>query len=338
MRLTLHTLSFAHSYRLIIGIILLFLFFRTQKKYPKALNFAFVDLLPQTNNTKLIMRNLLISSMILLSSTYLANPQRINDNEKIQKNWIDIVLSLDISGSMNADDLPPNRLEIAKQVLQKFLQQLETDRIAMVVFAGKPFVSVPLTFDYKIFEDILQRTTTDTINQNVSWFQWTAIGDALLSALTTLEKGRKDIKDNEEREQIIILLTDGAANTGVDPSVAAQLAKEQQVKIYTIWIWSLEWGSIAYQTPFGTKRQAVEWVDETSLQTIAKISWWQYRRATNEQTFQDIIDEISTLEKHDIEIEEVVSYKDTGKGLLFLLGVLSLILWWWERKKPVLPM
>ena len=339
MRLTLfNTLSFAHSYRLGIGIVLVVLYFYFSKKYPKILNFAFVDLLPSWTHLKFLnIRSLLVALIIFISSVYLAKPQRINDAEYIKKNGIDIVLTLDVSGSMDADDIPPKRIEVAKQVLLNFLRQLKSDRIGMVVFAGKPFVSVPLTFDYKIFEDILKRTNTETIDQSVRGLQGTAIGDALLSALKTLEKGRADLEEDEKREQVIILLTDGAANTGIDPLVAAQLAKDQGVKIYSIGIGSLEWGSIPYQTPFGVKRQRVEGVDENTLKEIAKITGWRYRRATNAQTFQAIFDEISKLQKQDIEVEQVVSYKDTGSWLLLLLGILALSLRRWEWKKPLLP-
>ena len=337
MRRTISTISFSHSYRLIIGIILVIMYLWAQKKYPKVLHFAFTDLLPSSGNVFSQIRKTLVILILLTLSTYLAHPQRVNDSENIKKNGIDIVLTLDISGSMDADDIPPKRIDVAKQVLQKFITQLKTDRVGMVVFAGKPFVSVPLTFDMRIFEDILKRTSTESIDQRISWLQGTAIGDALLSALKTLEKGRKDLKDDKKREQVIILLTDGAANTGIDPLVVAKLATEQQVKIYTIGIGSVQGWSIAYQTPFGIKRQKVEGVDETTLQEIAKITWWHYRRATNATTFQSIFDELSKLEKNDIEIEQVVTYKDARTGILLLLGILILLRWWREWKRVLLP-
>lgn len=274
---------------------------------------------------------------MLLISIYLAKPQWVDDSDKIHKQGIDIVLSLDISWSMEADDIAPNRLSTAKQVLDGFIQKLETDRVGMLVFAGKPFVSVPLTFDQQIFLDILENTTTDTINQRIRWLQWTAIGDALLSSLQILEKWRNDYDATEDREQIIILLTDGTANTGVDPLVVAQLASEQGVKIYTVGIWSLEWWSIPYQTPFGIQRQAVEWVDEAMLSQVAEITQARYWRATDADTFERIFEEIARLEKHDIEIEEITSYKDTWERLIVLLWWILLLFRWYERYRPLYP-
>lgn len=327
-RITLGQLSFASGERLVVALVLLVvwsvrLFFQKRSVLP----FWYVALLPDEAKEPQriwILEKVCIGWIILVAWCVLAQPQSIDRWERISKSWIDIVLALDISQSMLADDFQPNRLDVAKEVIDGFLDELESDRVSMVVFAGKPFVSVPLTFDYQIFKDILQRTTIDTINQQVQWLQWTAIGDALLSSLTILEKWREDIEDDEEREQVVVLLTDWVANTWIQPLVVWKAAYEQAVKVYTVWIGSEQWWYISYDTPFGMRRQRIEWVDETTLQQLAAETWWRYWRATDKQTFERIFDELQTLEQHDIESEEKVLYSDMQEWFLLIL----VLLWW----------
>ncbi len=288
--------------------------------------------------------HLLIGCSLFLFFCILADPQWVQENEKESKSGIDIVLLLDISTSMLAEDFSPNRLEVAKKVVSSFIGSLQTDRLGMVVFAGKPFTSVPLTFDYDFVQEMLIELNTDTINQRVRSLQGTAIWDALLSGLgvlqkwldrdddTGVQKNKKNKNDEEqkEREQIVVLVTDGESSPWtLDPFIVSQLAKEQSVPVYTIWIWSKQWWYITQQTPFGTQRQQIKGVDEVTLKEISSITWWTYRRVENERVFKEVFDEISTLTKSEIEMNVQRSYspawKPLGRVLLFCLLSLWLL-------------
>lgn len=252
-------------------------------------------------------------------------PALVSETTETSKEWIDIVLALDVSGSMGADDFSPDRLSVAKSTLEKFVDELTSDRVGLVVFAGKPFTSVPLTFDYEISKQIVWQTSTETINQNVRGLNGTAIGDAILSSLWILEKWRDEADD--EREQVIVLVTDGEATAwSLDPAIAAAYSVEQWVTIYTVGIWSLEWWSISYQTIAGVRKQPVWWVDERTLQAIAKQTWWKYRRATDEETFQSIFDELSELTKSEVETETIQSSTPALQWLERLILWISLLL------------
>lgn len=133
-------------------------------------------------------KRLLYLLLLLGSFRLLSAPKRIHQTTDETKKGIDIVLALDISYSMEANDFAPNRLEAAKKALTDFLATRRNDRIGLVVFAGKPFTSIPLTFDYGIFQEILGRTTTATIDQGYQHLQGTAVGDAILSSITLLQK------------------------------------------------------------------------------------------------------------------------------------------------------
>lgn len=323
MRITLGDISFEQWLWFLVGCIVLWIFL-WQYLFSKktAIVFSFTELLPTaTIGWTMLFRGkrLIVALLIISIFALLAQPQRVNQQETVTKEWIDIVLALDISYSMEADDFQPNRLTVAKNVLSGFIDALESDRVWMVVFAGIPFTSVPLTFDYRIFQDILWRTTTATIQQEVPWLQWTAIGDAILSSLQVLEKGREELKEDESREQVLVLVTDGTANVGVDPRAAASLAQEQNVRIYTIGVGSEQWGFITQQTPFGTRRQQIEGVDETTLRALAEITNGQYRRATDERTFQAIAEELKTLQRHDLEIEQQRLYVPYTRPFVVLL-------------------
>ena len=295
---------------------------------PKKISFQFADLLPNdlVSTVLRVGRTIFVGFLLLWTVVLLARPQHIK-KDTVTNNWIDIVLALDISFSMEANDFAPNRMHAARDVLTQFVASREEDRVWLVVFAWKPFVSVPLTFDYGIVWWILERTSTATINQNVPWLQWTAVGDALLSSLTILENWREELKDEKKREQVIIMLTDGEANTWLDPVVVSWLAKEEWIKVYTVGIWSLQWWTITFDTAFGRRSQRVPWVDETTLKEIASNTEARYRRATDQQTFEEIFDEIATLETSDIEQDQVFSWSDAWLWILWcMLWIIILLL------------
>lgn len=272
---------------------------------------------------------LILSTSILI----MAQPVIKNSEEKIKKNWIDIMLVLDVSFSMTAQDLEPNRLEAAKEIISWFLQKLTSDRVWFVVFAWKPFTSLPLNFDYNISQKILKNTTVDSINQRVPSLQWTAIGDALIFAWD-------NFKDSN-RQKVIILLTDGTANTWVDPNIAVQFLNEKydwdnKIKIYTIWIGKNEETFISIQnTLWFSQKISIEWVDEASLKQIAKLSGWIYFRADNKKTLKSIFEKISQLEKTQLEIESFIEIQSISKYFVYIL-IFIFVMWiWYKMKKRI---
>lgn len=280
------------------------------------------------------MKRILYLLLLLCLFVVLSGPQWIDDTEQEEKKWIDIVLAVDISQSMEANDLQPDRLMAAKNALQSFLATRKTDRVGLVVFAGKPFTSIPLTFDYSIFQEILNRTDTNTIDQKYQHLQWTAIGDALLSSITLLEKWRDE--KHKDREQIIVLFTDGTANVGIEPRIVAKSAKDKHIKIYSIGIGSKEWWVISVPTAFGSRQMRVEWVDEATLQEIATTTQWLYTRAVDNSSLDEIVKNIGNLQASTIQENKHYSYRDATPFFVWIAFVLACCLVVVEKKYPVL--
>lgn len=270
--------------------------------------------------------------IIVLCGITLSWPRRVVSQKTILKNGIDIVFALDISYSMEANDLTPNRLEAAKNALQEFIKTRKSDRVGLVLFAWKPFISIPLTFDYHLFEQTIEAITTTTIDQWYAHLQWTAVWDALLNSITVLEKWRDETIENNKREQIIVLFTDWEANVGVDPKIIAQLAAEKNIKIYPIWIGSDAWWVITTQTAFGTREQRVRGVDQTSLREIARITNWLYARADQNNTLQESITAIGALSPSEIRTEQKNVLTDATIPFVIMLIFCMVCLLIIERK------
>ncbi|MFM9951569.1 MAG: vWA domain-containing protein [Saprospiraceae bacterium] len=230
-----------------------------------------------------------------------ARPQEPLQEEKVKGEGIDIVLSMDLSSSMLAMDFKPNRLEVAKRVASEFVDKRTFDRVGIVVFAGEAFTQCPLTTDHRIVKEFLSRLECGNLEDG------TAIGMGLATAVNRL-------KDTKAKSKVIILLTDGVNNTGYQsPQLAAKIAKEFSIKIYTIGIGA----SGEAHTPvsrrsdgtyiFGLAR--VE-MDEPLMREIAQLTGGQYYRATTEQELEQIYAQIDQLEKSEIEI---TSYKRYGE-------------------------
>jgi Ca-activated chloride channel homolog len=257
-----------------------------------------------------------------------ADPNFINIKEKIKKDGIDIVIALDISKSMEANDLKPNRISAAKQVIGDFVEEIWSDRLWLVVFAGKPYSSIPLTYDYRLISEVVNNLSTDTLNQNISGLDGTAIWDALLLSSTILEWeiSQEEINEENSREKIIILLTDWDANRWVDPILAVEALKTQSIKTYTIWVGSEEWWTITIQNwPF-TQTQQIAPLNESTLREIASISNWKFFRATDNNSLEDIFLEISKLETTEIETEIEKNYTTAYEPFLYMLLVLLWLL------------
>lgn len=313
------------SYFLLL-ILLPFLAYYFYKKQTKWIDFIFFNDIKnifKNNSYSFYLKILLLVLIFINFVLVLANPNKTNVSEKVQKNGIDIVLALDISGSMEADDLKPNRIEAAKSVISKFIWKLQTDRLWLVVFAWKPFTSIPLTFDYNILSETISRLWTNNIDQNQSWLNWTAIWDSILMSKTLFKAPKwADEKEYKNREKVIILLTDWDANVWVDPILAWLSAKKDWIKIYTIWIWSKDWWYITYDVwPF-KQQQKIPPLNEKTLRQIASDTNAEFFRADDNNAFEAIFNELSKLEKNDINVEIKKEYSEYYKYFLYSLVIL----------------
>jgi Ca-activated chloride channel family protein len=230
-----------------------------------------------------------------------ARPQRIEKEEEIQTEGIDIMLALDISGSMQAEDFKPeNRLVVAKKVIGEFLQLIRNDRVGLVVFAGQSFTQCPLTLDYDVLRTLLARVETGMIEDG------TAVGTALVNSVNRL-------KDSAAKSKVVILLTDGENNAGkIDPQTAAKVAQAIGVRVYTIGVGKEGGAPIPVQHPVYGKIYArnpdgsllLTKIDEKSLRSIAEVTGGRYFRATDEQALAKIYAEILDLERTRFQVKQ----------------------------------
>ncbi len=250
----------------------------------------------------------------------LARPTELYETETVSRDGIDIQVVLDVSRSMIATDIQPSRIVAAKEILSDFLWELSSDRVGIVLFAGKPFTSVPLSFDYDFLIDFVSGISVDTIDQRFPSLLGTAIGDGMILAADGL------LRDTIEREKIMILIADGEANTGVDPLVALKYLKDKSIKTYTIWVWKSEDTFIETIDGFGIRgKSPVQWVDETTLREISSQTGGKYYRADSPETLREIFTDISKLETTPIEVEVFVSEQHKYTEVLFLMLLLYMM-------------
>lgn len=230
----------------------------------------------------------------------LAQPRTTSQGENIYTEGIDIVLVYDISGSMLAQDLKPDRLEAARKVLMDFVDGRKNDRIGLVVFSGESFTQCPLTLDYRVLKNQLAAVKQGMIEDG------TAIGMAIAQGVNRL-------RESKAKSKVIILLTDGMNNRGeIDPLTAAQIAQSFGIRIYAVGVGS-DKGEAPYpvQTPFGMRTQFVPVdVDDKTLTKIAEMTNGQYFRATNNRALRQIYEEIDELEKTKMEVRAYRSYTE----------------------------
>ena len=245
--------------------------------------------------------------------TALARPQSSNSWQTYTSEGIDIMLALDISGSMLARDFSPDRLEAAKDVATKFILERPQDKIGLVVFAGESFTQCPLTTDQAVLVNLIRDVHSGMIEDG------TAIGLGLANAVNRL-------KDSPGKSKVVILLTDGVNNRGmISPVTAAELAKTYGIRVYTIGVGTYGEAPYPVQTPFGTQLQNVPVeIDEAVLQQIAAITGGQYFRATDNAKLKQIYQEIDQLEKTKIEVKHF-SKKQEQYFWFALIGMLLLI-------------
>lgn len=230
---------------------------------------------------------------IALLIVALARPQTSTKRQDVTIEGIDIVMALDISGSMLAEDFRPNRLEAAKDVAQAFIAERPNDRVGLVIFSGEAFTQCPLTTDHNVLDNLFDDVESGMIEDG------TAIGDGLATAVNRL-------KESTAISKVIILLTDGENNMGfIDPMSAADIAKLYGVRVYTIGVGSIGTAPYPVQTPFGKQYQNVDVrIDEPMLREIAATTNGKYFRATDNNKLKEIYGEIDQLEKSKIDVTE----------------------------------
>ena len=257
-----------------------------------------------------ILRMAAVAGLVVI----LARPQSTNSWQNSSTEGIDIVLAMDISTSMMAQDLKPNRLEASKDVASAFINGRPNDNIGLVVFAAESFTQCPLTTDHTVLLNLFKDVQPGIIQDG------TAIGLGLANAVSR-------IKDSQAKSKVIILLTDGVNNRGeIAPLTAAEIARDQGIRVYTIGVGTR--GTAPYPTVdfFGnpTVVQAKVQIDEKILGEIADLTGGRYFRATDNAKLQSIYDEINQLEKSKVEISQYTTY--TEEYLRWAAAALALLL------------
>ncbi|MCH8533759.1 MAG: VWA domain-containing protein [Flavobacteriaceae bacterium] len=271
------------------------------------------SLLPKLRPVLYVLRLLGLSFLIIA----MARPRTVDVSSKISGiEGVDIIMAADISTSMLAKDFKPNRLESLKKVASEFVQNRKTDRVGLVIYAGESYTQTPLTSDRALVSNAIENLT-HAINID----DGTAIGMGIATAVNRL-------KESDTESKIIILLTDGVNNTGlIDPVMATEIAKELDIKIYTIGIGSrgraLSPVAILPNGEFQYRPVEVE-IDEELMQFISKETGGKYFRATNEESLQRIYDEIDSLEKSEIEEETFYDYEEKFRPLVIIGFILLL--------------
>lgn len=245
----------------------------------------------------------------------LARPRTTLNEENIETEGIDIVLSLDISGSMNALDFRPDRLQAAKAKALDFISQRPNDRIGLVVFAGESYTQCPLTTDTTMVKKLLREVQQGIIEDG------TAIGMGLANAVLRL-------KESDAKSRVVILLTDGVNNSGqIDPNTAVETALQYGIRVYTIGVGSNGTAPFAMKTPFGqtvTRQVEVE-LDETLLRSIADKTGGKYFQARNTQALGKVYEEIDRLEKTRMQVTRITRHTEEFHWFV-IIGLLVLLM------------
>ena len=266
------------------------------------------------------------SLAVVLIAVALARPQSAQHNSNSTTEGIDIVMSLDVSGSMLARDFTPDRLGAAKEVASNFIMDRPNDRIGLVVFAGESFTQCPLTTDKRSLLNLLGSVKSGMIDDG------TAIGNGLATAVNRL-------RESKAKSKVIILLTDGINNSGqIAPLTAAEIAQSYGIRVYTVGVGTMGmapypvidmWGHLSFQP------MKVE-IDEKMLSLIAQMTGGKYFRATDNRRHKDVYDEINQLERSKVEVENFTRYQERFTlfvvlALILLVGEFALRQTWLRR-------
>jgi Ca-activated chloride channel homolog len=255
-----------------------------------------------------LLRLLAISCIVLA----LARPQTRSELQQAEGEGVDIVLCMDVSGSMTAQDFQPNRLEAAKKVAQEFVQRRTNDRIGVVIFAGESFTQCPITTDYNVLAGAIENIHNGLLEDG------TAIGSGLGTSVDRL-------RTSKAKSKIIILLTDGVNNGGlIDPATAKEIAKTFGIKVYTIGVGTEGYAPQPYNTPLGVQTQMVKvTIDEKLMRQIADETGGKYFRAKDNNELSAIYTDIDKLEKSKVAISSIARF--TEKFFPFVMAALAFL-------------
>ena len=263
-------------------------------------------------------------SMIIVA---IARPRSSEQMERVDTEGIDIILAMDVSTSMLARDLTPDRISASKDIAIEFIAQRPTDRMGIVVFAGESFTQCPLTTDRATLINLMKEVQTDIIEDG------TAIGNGLATAVARM-------KDSDAKSRVVILLTDGVNNRGeISPQMAAEIAKTYGVRVYTIGVGKEGMAPYPVMTPWGVEIQNVKVeIDEALLSEIAESTGGRYFRATDNTKLSEIYSEINDMEKARTTVDSFPIYKELF-GKYALLALLAFMLelfinWFVIRRLP----
>ncbi len=280
-----------------------------------------IALLKHHTSLKYIAKHFLFALEMLsvaLISTALARPQSSSENREVVTEGIDIVISLDISGSMLARDFQPNRLEASRELAKEFIEKREHDRIGLVIFAGEAFTQCPLTTDHAVLKKLFNDVDFGMVKDG------TAIGSGLAVAVNRL-------RNSEAESKVVILLTDGENNAGdIPPLTAAEIAQKFGITVYTVGVGTTGTAPMPARTIDGriVYRDEPVHIDEETLKKIADITDGKYFRAQNSKELQNIYALIDEMEKTKIDVIEFSKKKEeylmlaVASGLFLLLSFL----------------
>ena len=264
-------------------------------------------------------KNILLKSGQLLSIfliiVALSRPQLVDAITETSVEVVDMILVLDISSSMLADDFQPNRLEAVKKTAVNFINSRKSDRIGIIVFAGESFIQCPLTVDKLVLKSLI-----DEINIVSKEYDGTAIGMAIANATNRLRKSLV-------KSKVMVLLSDGSNNSGeIDPRTAAELALQYDIKIYTIGA-----GTNQAFTRIPGRGLIKNEIDEETLKFIANKTGGKFFRATDIKALESVYNEIDTLERSEIEVKEYSNYTEIYIWILFPALILGLFIEFYKR-------
>ncbi|WP_308593040.1 VWA domain-containing protein [uncultured Porphyromonas sp.] len=295
--------------------LLVLLYIRYNKRHQAKLSLSAYRLLPKGSGWRSYLRALpFVLELLALASMILAlaRPQDSSHWEERSIQGIDLVLAMDLSGSMQALDLKPNRFEAARDVANEMIAARPNDNIGLVVFAGESFTLCPLTVDHDVILQMLDATEIGQLEDG------TAIGLGLATAINTL-------RGSDNKSKVIILLTDGSNNAGdITPSMAAELAQQYGIRIYTVAAGTNGVAKFPVQTASGIEYvEADVQIDEGTLRHIAQQTGGKYYRATDETKLHEIYKEIDSLEKSRLTSRSVSAYEE--RYMLFALLAIVLL-------------
>ncbi len=304
-----------YLYLLLLLLPIIFWYLYKLKQSDASLQFSSIKVLKQSTKTlRLHLIHLpfvLRALMFVLLIIVIARPQSSSHWRKKSKEGIDIMMALDISGTMQGEDLRPNRLEAAKSVAIEFIQARPNDNVGLVVFAGESFTQCPLTTDHTVLINLFRSIKYGLLDDG------TAIGLGLANAINR-------IKESKAKSKVIILLTDGSNNQGaISPITAAEIAQTMGIRVYAIGIGSHGMVNMPIKTPLGVRYQKIKSeFDEGTLKKIAEMTGGKYFRATNTSQLHLVYHEIDRMEKTKISVKE---YSQKGE-MYFIFALIAFIL------------